>query len=153
MNDAVEPTSHANPSSPVLDSWMTKLLWCAACFNVLAGLGMVIFYHEGYRLLGIPKPDLALPTQLVGMLVLLFGWGYSLVARDPLLNTNVLRIGWWTKALGSALAFYHFFQGNVPWILAFGVLFADVAWLPPFWMIQRRIDARATERTAQLGVG
>ena len=146
VSDAMKSASQFNSATPVLDSWMTKLLWSAAVFNVLAGFGMVIFYHEGYRALGMPKPELALPTQLVGMLVLLFGWGYSLVARDPLLNTNVLRIGWWTKALGSLLAFYHFFQGNVPWILPLGVLFADVAWLFPFWIIQQRIDAQAADR-------
>lgn len=146
MNEATASPDNVSPPPPILDAWMTRLLWGAAAFNVLAGIGMILFYHEGYRALGIPKPELALPTQIVGMLVMLFGWGYWMVARDPLLNTNVLRIGWWTKALGSVLVFYHYFQGNVPWILPFGVLFADVAWLFPFWIIQQRIDARSSER-------
>lgn len=128
-------------STHSLDPWMSKLLWCAGAFNLLAGLGMVVCYHEGYRALGIQKPELALPTQLVGMLVMLFGWGYWMVARHPKENANVLRLGWWSKALGSALAFYHYFEGNVTWLLPVLVLFADVAWLVPFWIIQRRIDA------------
>ena len=133
--------AHASPAT-ALDPWMTKLMWAAAAFNVVAGLGMILLYHEGYKLLQIPKPELALPTQLVGTLVVLFGIGYAIVARDPFGNANVLRLGWWSKALGSVLTFYHYSQGNVPWTLPVLVLFADVAWLLPFWLIHRRIASR-----------
>lgn len=126
-------------TAPPLDSWMTKTLWAAAAFNVLAGFGMLVFYHEGFRLLGIDKPKLEMPTQLVGLLVMLFGWGYAMVARDPFGNANVLRLGFWSKALGSVLTFYHYFAGNVPWALPVLVLFADVVWLFPFGLIHRRL--------------
>ena len=76
-----------------LRPWMKYLLWFVGGYNILAGLGMMIFYHEGFALLGLPKPELMLPLQLVGILVGLFGVGYWIVARNPVENRNVLLLG------------------------------------------------------------
>ena len=62
--------------APVLDRWMRRLLRFAGTFNLFAGLGMIVLYHEGYRLFGVEKPEFVMPLQLTGVLVLLFGIGY-----------------------------------------------------------------------------
>ena len=87
-----------------LSLWMTVLLRFAGVFNLLAGTGMIVFYHEGFKMLGVQKPDLALPVQVMGILVGLFGVGYLLVAANPVENRNILMLGFLSKAISSVAA-------------------------------------------------
>ena len=70
--------------SPALRPWMRPVLRIAGTFNLLAAAAMISLYHEGYRQLGIPKPQLVLPDQIMGVLVGLFGVGYHMVASHPI---------------------------------------------------------------------
>ncbi len=132
-----------------LAPWMRLVLRLAALNNVLAGVGMIIFYHEAFKLLGVPKPELNLPIQLVGVLVLLFGIGYWWAASDPVANRNVLLLGTWSKLLGSVLGVYYVARGDLPAVFLALLLVADVVYLPLFYAILRRVDAtgQPTRRT------
>ncbi len=124
-----------------LRPWMRRLLWFVGGYNLLAGLSMFFFYHEGFKFLGIEKPTVNLPIQLVGILVGLFGVGYWMVARAPRENQNILKLGFWSKALGSVLGAYYVAIGKLPPIFM-GMLFAsDIVYLPPFWIILRHLNA------------
>jgi len=125
---------------PPLPRWMPLLLRFAGVFNLLAGAAMISLYHEGYQLLGREKPELLLPVQVMGILVALFGAGYLLVAADPWRNRNILLLGMLSKALAGTLALFYVARGEVPWGFAVVVFFADLAYVPPFWVILRRID-------------
>jgi hypothetical protein len=128
---------------------MVRLLRFAGTFNLCAGLTLCVFYHEGFKLLALVKPEPVLYVQLVGVLVGLFGVGYHLVASHPLENRNLLMLGFWSKALGTLLALYHVaLLGTLPWRFMAIVLFADIVYLPPFWIILRAID-RARSQTPQ----
>ena len=130
--------------------WMRYLLRFVAVYNVLAGITMLAFYHESFKFLGVPKPAMNLPIQLNGALVILFGVGYWLTQRDPLDNRNLLRLGMWSKALGSMLGTYYVWAGKLPPVFL-GLLFvSDIIYLPPFYLIQRRIDRLAAERKKQI---
>lgn len=122
-----------------LAQWMTRLLWFVGTYNLLAGLGMLCLYHEGYKLLGVAKPELNLPIQLVGVLVGLFGVGYWLVAANPVENRNLLLLGFWSKLLGSLLGIYYVFVGKLPPLFLAVLLVSDIGYLPPFYLILRRI--------------
>jgi len=126
-----------------LRPWMQLLLLFAGTFNLLAGLSMCSLYHEGYKMLGIPKPELILPVQVMGILVGLFGVGYLLVALNPLQNRNILVLGFWSKAISSAVALWYVVDGQLPPWFAVAVFFADVIYLPPFYAIMRRLSAVA----------
>ncbi len=126
----------------LLDPWMTWLLRFAAVFNLVAGIGMVFCYHEGFKLLGLPKPQVVLPVQTVGMLVALFGVGYWMVANEPVENRNVLLLGLLSKLLGSLLVIYNCADGKLPLIFLPIVLFADAIYVGPFWLIWRSIPSR-----------
>ena len=115
--------------------WMTFVLYFAGVFNVLAGLGMFVFYHEGYELLNIPKPEHVLPVQVTGVLVALFGIGYLLVAVNPLGNRNILTLGFLAKGICGTTALVHVAVGNYPWTFGLVVLLADIIYLPPFLII------------------
>jgi hypothetical protein len=120
------------PREPPLRTWMTRVLWLAAGYNLLAGAGMLCFVHEGYKLLGMHKPELNLPVQLVGMLVAIFGLGYALVAVDPVTNRNVLLLGFLTKLLGPLLALFYVAIGKLPPVFVAVLLVSDLVYLPPF---------------------
>jgi hypothetical protein len=131
---------------PPLAPWMKFLLRFAGTFNVLAGLGMICLFHEGYKLLGLHKPDMNLPVQVMGVLVLLFGIGYHLVAGNPIENRNLLMLGFWSKALSSVLGLYYLAVGKMPLVFLPILFFADMIYLPPFLVILRRLYRLAGER-------
>ena len=82
-----------------LERWMKRLLRFAGAFNIVAGVAMMCLWRIGHtKLLGLAKPW-PLPTQVMGALVLLFGVGYRMVARNPIENRNILILGWWSKAM------------------------------------------------------
>jgi hypothetical protein len=137
-----------------LAPWMKRLLWFVGGYNLLAGLGMLVFVHEGYKLIGLVKPDLVMPVQLVGILVALFGIGYWMVAADPLLNRNVLLLGLLSKALGATLSLVYVAMGRLPWTFVPVLFISDIVYLPPFYVILRRLYAvaaneRQNSRTSQ----
>jgi len=133
---------------PPLLPWMRFLLRFVAVYNVLAGLSMLVFYHEAYKLMGLEQPDVKMPLQLVGILVGLFGVGYWLTASNPVENRNVLMLGFWSKLLGSCLASYYVLRGKLPPELMIIVFFADIIYLVPFYIILKRLYRLAGARTA-----
>jgi len=124
---------------PPLTPWMYWLLRFAGTFNLLAGFSMMVFYHEGYKLLSVPRPALVMPLQLVGILVALFGVGYHMVAGNPVENRNVLTLGFLSKLLGSALGIVYVAKGKLPPQFLAMLFFADIIYLPLFWIIMRRL--------------
>src|SRR5262249_10540460 len=137
-------TIHKSASRP-LTRWMKFVLRFVAFFNVGAGLFMLIGYHETYKIIGMNKPDVSFPIQLVGILVGLFGVGYYLVAKHPIENRNVLLLGFFSKFLGSCLATWYVVRGQLPLQFVAVYFFADVIYLPPFYVILRRLYALANE--------
>ena len=131
-----------NPLRP----WMTFVLRFAGGFNLLAGASMICFYHEGYKLLGVPRPEVILPVQVMGVLVGLFGVGYLLVAANPVENRNILLLGFLSKAISSVLALAYVVKGRMPVGFAVVVFFSDVIYLPPFYAIMRRLYRAASQR-------
>jgi len=130
-----------NPSGN--PAWWKHVLVVAAVYNVIAGLSMIVFYHEGYRGLGLDKTSFNLPIQLVGMCVALFGIGYWITSRNPVENRNVLLLGMLSKAIGPLLAIRYIARGELPaWILIV-FFFADLIYLLPFWLIYRRCQSIA----------
>ena len=120
--------------------WMRFVLRFAGAYNIVAGLAMMALYHEGYKLLGIEKPSLTLPVQLVGLLVGLFGIGYLMTAARPLQNIGTLRIGFLSKLLGPLLAVVFVVRGELPLAFLLILLLADLIYLPFFWRIDRRLQ-------------
>jgi len=136
------------PRTKPLTKWMKFLLRIVAAFNIGAGLFMLIGYHETYQIIGMEKPSISFPIQLVGILVGLFGVGYYLVLKNPIENRAVLALGFWSKFLGSCLGTGYVLLGKLPPQFIVVYFFADVIYLPPFYLILRRLYALARERDA-----
>lgn len=139
-------TTPAPLSRRPLEKWMKLLLRFVACFNIGAGLFMLIGYHETYKIIGMEKPSISFPIQLVGILVGLFGIGYYLVVKNPIENRAVLMLGFWSKFLGSCLGTYYVVRGQLPLRFVAVYFFADIIYLPPFYLILQRLYALARER-------
>ena len=122
-----------------LPKWMRSVLRFAGWYNIIAGLVMIIMYPQGFNLLGLPKPEVALPIQLAGVLVAVFGVGYLMVDRRPIENRNIVFIGLLSKSLGPLLAFYYIAIGTLPLVMIPILFFADLVYLIPFWMIWKRL--------------
>jgi small multidrug resistance pump len=149
--DLQNPRSEIRSPPRPLTKWMKFVLRFVALFNIGAGLFMLIGYHETYQIIGMPKPEISFPIQLVGILVGLFGVGYYLVAKNPIENRNVLALGFWSKFLGSCLGAGYVLMGKLPPQFVAVYFFADVIYLPPFYLIMRRLYALARERDAAEG--
>jgi hypothetical protein len=139
MDQSPTKRKEGSRAMPPLRPWMKFVLRFAGTFNLLAGASMICLYHEGYKLLGVPKPALMLPVQVMGVLVALFGVGYHLVASNPVENRNILMLGFWSKAISSIIALWYVASGRLPVGFAGVVFFADVIYLPPFCLILRRL--------------
>jgi hypothetical protein len=124
---------------------MYWLLQFAGTYNLLAGFSMMVFYSEGFKMLAIKKPPLMLPVQLVGMMVALFGVGYHMVASRPLENRSVLTLGFLSKLFGSALGVGYVALGKIQPMFLVVLFFADIIYLPFFWIIMRRLARIAKE--------
>ena len=135
---AEKHTTAADDTRPLLP-WMRGLLKFVAVFNVLAGVMMLVFYHESYKLMEISKPELVLPIQLVGVLVALFGVGYWRVVVRPVENRDLLLLGFLSKGLGSVLGVSYVALGVLPPVFLVVLFFADIVYLVPFWVIIRRL--------------
>ncbi len=122
-----------------LSKWMHGLLRFAGVYNIVAGLSMMVLYHEGFKALGLPKPEFNMPIQLVGVLVAIFGIGYLIVDRNPVGNRNVLLLGLLSKFLGPMLGFYYVANGELPPVMLVVLFFADIIYWIPFWLIYRRL--------------
>lgn len=129
---------------------LIAILKFGAVYNILAGLSMMILYHEGFKLLGVEKPEFNLPIQLVGLLVAIFGIGYWMVARDPVENRNVLLLGLLSKFFGPLLAVAYIAQGILPVAMLAVLFFADTIYLLPYWMVYKKACVIAGEAKSSI---
>jgi len=120
-----------------IEPWMVRVLKVAGWYNIIAGLCMVILYHEGFKMLGVNKPEMNLPIQLVGLLVGIFGVGYLIASRKPVENRNILLLGFLSKLFGPLLALGYIVVGQLPILMIPILVFADIIYLVPFWIIYR----------------
>ncbi len=118
-----------------LRPWMSYLLRFAGCYNLLVGFGLLVLYHEVFKTIGLPKPDLLMYVQLVGILVALFGVGYWMVALNPIENRNVLMLGFLSKLFGSILGTGYFMLSALP-------RDADLAAQPPITATTPKTSAK-----------
>jgi len=133
-------SSNAGSLTSPLSNGLRFILKFAGYYNIVAGLAMVIFYHEGFRALGVPKPEFVLPIQLVGVLVAIFGVGYLIAERNPIENRNIILLGFLSKLLGPLLAILHIASGSLPVMMLAVLFFADGIYLIPFWIIYRQLS-------------
>jgi hypothetical protein len=107
------------------------LFTVAALFNVAVGLPLLVAYPTLASLLGIADPP-SVWTHIVAGVVLLFGWFYWQVARDPVRYRPYIVAGILGKLWFVVVIYGHWFAGTTPVTLALLVT-CDLVFAILFW--------------------
>ena len=127
------PSIAPRPPAP---RWMALTLYAAAVYNLVWGAWVVLFPNHFFDLVGMERPVHPSIWQCVGMIVGVYGIGYALAARNPLIHWPIVLVGLLGKLLGPI--------GYVDGALirqnlnpAFGLTIPtnDLIWWVPFGMI------------------
>ncbi|MFJ2690506.1 hypothetical protein [Pseudomonas sp. NPDC087336] len=105
----------------------------AAGFNILAGLPLLVATQPVARLMGLQTtPTAALFIQISMIVVLVFGWAYWMISRDPVRYRPFIVLGIILKILVVAVIGSHWLVGNVAWplptLVASDIVFALLFW-------------------------
>ena len=112
---------------------MTRVLWLAAGYNLLAGIGMLCLRARRLQAAGHGKARAG--TCRCNWWACWWrssAWATGCVALDPVTNRNVLLLGFLTKLLGPLLALYYVAVGKLPPVFIAVLLVSDLVYLPPF---------------------
>lgn len=123
-------------------------LLLAGLYNILWGTWTVLFPQHAFELLGMELPRYIELWQCVGMIVAVYGLGYISVASDPIKYWPVILVGFLGKLFGPIGFVMAFVNGTFP--LGFGVhiIFNDLIWLVPFFLMLKDILAQNEEERA-----
>lgn len=117
-----------------MDKHARVLFSIAAAFNVTAGIPILFAMPWLAQWIGMqPVPSEPLFTHLTGVLVLVFGWGYWRVSRDPVANRPIIHMGIAGKSLVVVSVLSDWIGGNTNWLfvllitgdIVFAALFVD----------------------------
>ncbi|MDB6145599.1 MAG: hypothetical protein JWP80_4643 [Pseudomonas sp.] len=115
------------------NKYTNGLFKSAACFNVLAGLPLLVALRPAASLMGLEvTPTSALFIQITMALVVIFGWAYWMISRDPVRYRPYIVLGVALKILVVSLIYGHWLAGSIPWplpVLASG----DIVYALLFW--------------------
>ena len=118
---------------------MRATLILAGIYNLLWGLGVLLFPTAGFDLLGIDSPDdftLWIPIwQCLGMVIGVFGVGYLCAARDPIRHWPITLVGFLGKIFGPIGFLYFASTGAFPWVFGWTIITNDLVWWIPFGVI------------------
>jgi len=115
-----------------------RLFLVAAIYNFAWGSFVVLFPEVPFRLAGMALPNYLSLFQGIGMMVMVFGYGYWLISRDPIRFGHYAWLGLAGKVLGPIGFVYACTKGELS--LAFGInnIFNDVIWWVPFILFIKR---------------
>lgn len=85
------------------------LFLVAGLYNFLAALPMLLVPEAMLAAVGQPVPDSLLVARMAAWLIICFGVGYLMAARDPVANRSII----WLGAVGKApIAFFVWLDGG-----------------------------------------
>ncbi|RJF89670.1 hypothetical protein D3874_24090 [Oleomonas cavernae] len=121
------------------DRHWRSFFWIAAAYNMLAGLPPLLVPAQGGALFGLvdPAPVVAVLLQMVGLLVINFGLGYAMVARNLEAARYILPLGIFGKLGVVVLIGWHFAAGTLA-APALAAAFGDLLFALGFIAFLRR---------------
>jgi hypothetical protein len=130
---------------------MTWVLWAAALYNLAWGAWTVLFPNSWFDFCGIVRPNYPALWQCIGMIVGVYGVGYAVAARQPLLHWPIVLVGLLGKVFGPIGFATALWQGVFPSVFGLIILTNDLLWWLPFGGIlwQARLRHRAQHRGKQ----
>jgi hypothetical protein len=136
MTTTVEhPADQRSPTTG--PRWAFPLLIAAGIYNLVWGLTVVLFPSAVFQLFQLPLPRYPEIWQCVGMIVGVYGIGYLLAARAPMIHWPIILVGLLGKLfgpLGFAIS-YLSGSGTLPWQWIGVLLTNDLIWWIPFTVL------------------
>lgn len=104
----------------------------AAIYNLVWGVAVIIAPTAPFVLLGLETPNYPSLFQCIGMMVMVFGYGYWLIAKDPERFAPYVWIGLAGKIFGPIGFLYAASKGELPWTFGLTIITNDLIWWPVF---------------------
>lgn len=115
------------------NAYARTLFGIAACFNILAGLPLLVATQPVAQLMGLQMtPTAGLFIQITMIVVLMFGWAYWMVGRNPVRYRPYIVLGIALKILVVAVIASHWVAGTIPWPLP-ALVACDIVFAMLFW--------------------
>lgn len=113
-------------------------LQLAAIYNILWGTLVILFPNQFFDLFRMERPNYPEIWQCVGMIVGVYGVGYWLAAKDPLKHSPIVLVGLLGKIFGPIGFLQALINQRFPLEFGVNILFNDVIWWIPFYMILKQ---------------
>lgn len=110
----------------------------AAIYNILWGTLVILFPYQFFDLFHMERPNYPEIWQCVGMIVGVYGVGYWLAAKDPLKHSPIVLVGFLGKIFGPIGFLQALINQRFPLEFGLNILFNDVIWWIPFFMILKQ---------------
>lgn len=118
-------------------TWMSWSLLLAAGYNALWGATVVLMPFFWFDHWQVERPIYPELWQCVGMIVGVYGVGYLIASVDPLRHWPIVLVGLLGKVLGPIGFLWSMGQTKLPPEFAYHILFNDLIWWFPFFLILR----------------
>ncbi len=107
--------------------WRKPLFVIAALYDGLIGLVFLFFWRELFDRMGITPPNHGGYVQFSALLLVIFGWMFLRIARNPDANRELIDFGIALKVAHSGIVFFYELSSGVPamwvWFAWFDVIF------------------------------
>src|SRR5689334_8641697 len=108
--------------------WMSRVLQVAGIYNLLWGAFAILYPNAIFEFAGVAPPNYPELWQCVGMIVGVYGIGYWIAARDPLVHWPIVLVGLLGKILGPIGFLDAAIRGRLPWAFGWTNLANDLIW-------------------------
>lgn len=110
-----------------MKDWRKPLFLIAALYDGLIGLIFLFFWRELFDRMHITPPNHGGYVQFSALLLVIFGWMFLRIARDPDANRGLIDFGIALKVAYSGIVFFYELSSGVPpmwvWFAWFDVIF------------------------------
>ncbi len=97
-----------------ISGWIRPFFAIAAFYDIVLGLGVLLFFRRLYESAGIPLPNHDAYVQFAASVVLVFGIGFAMVAREPRAHRGIIVLGVLFKLAYGGTVLGHFFLASIP---------------------------------------
>lgn len=109
------------------------LFVCAAIYDLVLGLAFCLAPASVFARFDVPPPNHYGYVQFGALLLIMFGVMFGQIAWQPLRYCQLIPYGMWLKASYCLLAFWYWFQTDIPWMwkpfaIADAVMLVLFAW-------------------------
>ncbi|MFW5707389.1 MAG: alkyl hydroperoxide reductase [Bacteroidota bacterium] len=118
---------------------MKLTLRLAAIYNILWGFWVVLFPQHFFSIAVMEPINYPVVWQGMGMVIGVYGLGYFWASYDPIRHWPIVAVGFLGKVFGPIGFLYHLYLGNLPITFGWTLIFNDLIWWVPFFLILKRV--------------